>query len=456
MQTEERLSFIERLKVGYGVFNMLRLTDGPGREVRLTREGGTTFYDYDSDGNTTFGRGIPAAQACIWGLSNSLAQLPRFVGRITDDRYGSHERVQHPLNRLFDRPSDWIDPWQFWLAFFRSLFVSGNAFAKIERDTAGLFPVGLTPVVSYGNVRRLNGKREYPCVLAYANGKIVREWVEYDDLLAMHWPCMDYKTGVSMSPVQYMAVIKMMRSGIRAQMRVADNAPSGLNALKIDPDELPSGEPKAKKLLRKVRKAMAAARYTDRIFTLYSGMDIKQLNSMSSEDMAIIESLNLGTKSMAQAYEYPLRRLQHFEQGVKQRELAAQRDDFVSISINPHALAFESQASFKLLPQPLRKNRVMMPADRLRLGTVKERVEQAVQIANFGALYENELRAAGNYPPVPGGDERKLSSRGTNPGDNPDANQNQEGDDTGAEQEGGFAENLVNGGAPDWARRNIC
>ena len=435
-----RPSAIGRFLRNLGIKNDLTITGPTGTVFSAEDNNGQSFYSEDYD--SSFGHGVPAAQSAIWGLSNSLAQLPRMTGRYTDPTLGSWQEEEHPLNNVLANPSQFLTSWEFWIAFYRSLFVNGNAFAKIERSRSG-FPTGLTPAVGYAPLTKAGRLYGHYLVLSYGREQRFREFVPNRNIFSMHWPAKSPVTGISLSPIQYAIITATIKSNIRAQKHVADNTPSGLNALLIDPDkiQLPAGVAKQEQALDYVRRGIKRARENDQMFTIYPGMDLKEVGSISSSDAKIIEALNLGTKFIAQAFEYPLRRLQEFTQGTKVSELSSQREDFVSVSIVPHVKSFESVATQKLLArtgsQIENGLQVIMPPDLLKMGTVKDRLTLMFGVADRGAAKRNELRRAAGLPedPTPFGEEY-LSPRGANTGTTNGENQNEEGESTQEQSDG--------------------
>lgn len=88
---------------------------------------------------------VATVYACVKARSEDLAKVPQTIRRRTKGG-GFEKDSKHPLNRLLQRPNDWMTPFAFKRFIETSICLRGNAYIAIMRGNGGE-PNELVPIV---------------------------------------------------------------------------------------------------------------------------------------------------------------------------------------------------------------------------------------------------------------------------------------------------------------------
>ena len=155
-------------------------------------------------------------------------------------------------------------------------------------------------------------------------------------------------------------------------------------------------------------KSYSAARAAGTVPVLPRGWDLIG-GSMSVADIQLIEILKYTVEDIARVFNYPLRMLQHFHDGMRTSTMfESQASDYERWTIKPEARSIQDQMTYKLLmPEELRANLVIrIPTESIGLGSWSERLKAAADWTYGGGLGTvNEARKMLGYPAIEGGDK---------------------------------------------------
>ena len=351
---------------------------------------------------------IPAAYAAINGIASSLAGLPKVVAELQDpinDYYIDTERAT-TLTALFRRPSSIYSPNTFWNHVFRPIYSDGNSYCYILRNGSGR-PIELI-ACNLARPARWNTENTGRIFdIRLTNGPSSNQMtVGEKDLLTFHGPGFDGLK--SPSPIQY-AGGDALRSAKKAHhyQQVLFEGVNLRQAIKADSSVRMT--PKDYHEFREhLLKGYNASRAAGTVPVLPRGWDLVG-GSMSVADIQLIEILKYTVEDIARVFNYPLRMLQHFHDGMRTSTMfESQASDYERWTIKPEARSIQDQMTYKLLmPDEILANLVIrIPTESIGLGSWSERLKAAADWTYGGGLGTvNEARKMLGYPAIEGGDK---------------------------------------------------
>ena len=384
---------------------------------------------------------IPAAYACINTLANAMAQCPIVVADLKDPVENYWEAMpDHPISVLMRKPSQIMDPWQFWEHQYRALHAQGMAIAWIRRSARSNLPIELVPATLHKVPEWVGrSRRRYELNLmgrtrgAGSPGK--PRIVGDEDVLMMAGPGYDGLTAPS--PIQLAAKrpLQMLDASIRHQLQTLTEA-NVRNAISVS-GELADLDPALLNQLEdRMRNNYEEARKKGKWVILSPGYDLASATGLSAVDMQIVELLQWLVPDIARVWNMPPRQIGHYHEGFRATKFEYQAEDFERYAVRGHALRIAMQIQEKMLTeQDVRARRVMrMPTEMLTLGSWSERVT-ATKEATDGVLSRDEGRKRLGYGPWPESPDLIYEPKGAPSQDggedpeNPEGGENDEGED---------------------------
>ena len=383
------------------------------------------FYSYRRPLGSTLAA-VPAAYAAIGLLSQTMAQLPRTVARLTDPLDDDWEpRGEHPVTELLRHPSQLVDPWLFWEWLFRCLFGGGNAYAWIRRRDGR--PVELVPATCTG-VRWVHEAApvvEYDLTLWGQNWEIGglgvngsgglgnRVRARAVDVVSLHGP--GFNGMESPSPIMYAArrTLELMDQAVEQQetllrgggLRTAIT--TDVAVLKLTPEQLQQHR-------ETLERTYEEARRKGTVPILGPGYGVASTGGMSAVDIQLIDLLKWSVEDIARVFNVPPRFLHHYHEGFRATAFEQQAVDFERWTLTGHVHRVQEQLTAKLLSaEEVSEDLVVrLPSDRIRAGSWSESVTAVeLAVARGGVMTINEGRRRLRLPDREDGD-RLLQPKG--------------------------------------------
>ena len=235
---------------------------------------------------------ISAVWAAVNLKATTLASMDLKFYRMTNN--GREEVRDHPLAKLFSyKPNRSQTRTEFFETLGLNLYLTGNAYCIIQRDTGGRI-VGLLPIMSNQVEPELlvDGSMIY----RYNNGRDVTVYAEENI-----WHIMLMGNGVKgLSPLEYAAnAIGMAISGEEWSSNVIGNGgkPTGV----LTYDKVLTGEQREilKDKFRHLREGP-----TDALMVLEAGMQYQQI-SLSPQDVQLLEARRFQINDIARFFNVP-------------------------------------------------------------------------------------------------------------------------------------------------------
>ena len=360
---------------------------------------------------------VPAAYAAINLLSSQLAILPRVV------KDGDKELPGHQVSAVLAAPNRTIDPAQFWEMIMTPFIAHGNAYAYIRRDFRTKDIIELVPAecinAEYVDSRSAPYVR-YRLALLGANqqGNITHErqiTANSNNVLAFHGPGFDGLT--SPSPIRYAAsaVLNVMSEVYNYQhSRMAKGLTAG-NAMTVRSEWADIITPERYELLKdSLEVSYAGARNAGKTPFLPPGVELSEVNLLSSHDMQLIELLKWGVEDIARVFGVSPIRLGHYYQGMRVTGFELQSEDFTRYGVKPRTHRIDAQLNYKMrsMDDILNGLTITSSTDNLASGALSERIISAeMAVSRGGIMTINEGRKLIGLPPLADGD-RLMSPKG--------------------------------------------
>lgn len=335
------------------------------------------------------------AARCVALRSELLASVPLFVYRRTDS--GGRERADDlDLSRvLHDDFNDSLTAFEGRELMVRSLDLTGNAYARIDRGEDGqvtaLYPL-ITAMVT--PERLASGRLRYQVSEPTGGTTIFLQ----EDLLHVRGPTRDGITGLS--PLQ---IVRENLGLMLAQAEAASGlARRGLRSSGF----LESGQvlnPEDREKLEKIMSGYMGASNAGSLMILEGGMTYKPL-SWSPEDAELLASRKLSNEDAARAFGVPPTSVGITDKATYSN-VESESIMLVRNCIAPLAERVEAALMRCLLSRDARRN-VYVEHDLTGLlrGDTAARFEAYRVGREWGWLSPNDIRRAENLPPIADGD----------------------------------------------------
>ena len=360
---------------------------------------------------------IPAAYAAINLLSSQLAILPRVI------KDGDTELPGHQISAVLAAPNRTIDPAQFWNMIMTPFVANGNAYAHIRRDFRTKDIIELVPAecinAEYVDSRSAPYVR-YRLNLLGGNqqGRFTHErqiTTNSNNVLAFHGPGFDGLK--SPSPIMYAAraVLGIMAEVYKYQHgRMTEGLTAG-NVMVVRSEWADIITPEKYKDLKDIlEESYKGARNAGKTPFLPPGVEIKEINLLSSHDMQLIELLKWGVEDIARVFGVSPIRLGHYYQGMRVTGFELQAEDFTRYGIAPRIHRIDAQLNYKMrsMEDILMGLTISSSTNNLSSGSLSERIISAeMAVSRGGIMTINEGRKLMGLPPRPDGD-RLMSPKG--------------------------------------------
>ncbi len=367
--------------------------------------------------------GLSAVWACTNLVAGTIATLPVMVYRTRPD--GRDVARDHPLYRLLhDSPNFDQTAVDFWEFIAASLELWGNAYAIVDRDSAGKV-AALTPVhPSLMVVRRLQ------------NGALQYEWTEEGRHHKRTDETMLHVRGFGGNPLGGMSTLHFGRNAFGLARAVDRSAGTTFaNGMR------PSGALTFEKFLSAEQRDVAETKMVEKFVgainagrpLVLEGGTTWQPLTMNPEDAQMLESRRFSVEEICRFFGVPPHMIGHTERstswgtGLEQQVIGFQK--------------FTLRRRLKRIEQAINKQ-LLTPAERARGVYVEFSLEGLLRgdSASRSAFYQsglangwmtiNEVRGLENLKPVPGGDTPRMQIQNqpitaanqiTEAGDDPDA-----------------------------------
>lgn len=341
---------------------------------------------------------ISTVWACVWLLANSIATLPLFVyaqasGRRTLARDSLLWQILH------DSPNSRMTPVEFWVAMLLNLLLRGNAYARIERNTAGeaiaLWPMPADQV----ELRILD------------DGSMVYLYRIDSDLAVLSADSVlhikEIGNGViGLARLDYM----------RATTTEAANAQTAASKLFANGGK-PSGILMVDKLLTKEQRQAIKANFqemaeggTSRLHVLEASMKYEQIN-LSPQDQQLLETRRFGIEEICRWFGVPPALVGHSNVTTWGSGIEQIIDGFHKFTIRPFLVRIEQAVAKRVMtPRQRASQSVEFNLDALLRASLKDRVEIYAKAVQNGLKTRNECRQLENDPPITGADQLTAQS----------------------------------------------
>ncbi|CAH1653493.1 Phage portal protein [Hyphomicrobiales bacterium] len=336
--------------------------------------------------------------ASVKVIAESVAQLPLHLYRRTDD--GGKERAgDHPLAELLhDQANEWTSAFEFRLFMQTALCLHGNAFAFINRADGKIFE--LIPIPSPAievQVDRVTMEPSYKVTEGDGSQRI------YPRTDIFHLKTLGTSPHVGLSP------ISQMKEAIGLAIAMEEHG-----ARLFGNGARPSGVFKYHKMLtgqqvQQLRERMAGhtGGGSGQTLVLEDGMDFKALQ-FTSVDLQFMELRRQQIAEIARGFRIPLHLLQELER-TTHANAESMGQQFLSLTLLPWLKMWEGAIRRALLsPEERRGYQAEFLTDDLARADLAARFDAYAKAVTNGLLCPNEVRAAENRAPYPGGDQFRL------------------------------------------------
>lgn len=341
----------------------------------------------------------PTVYASVKVISESVAQLPLHLYRKAD---GVKQRAEDlPLYELLhDQANDWTSAFEFRLAMQTALCLHGNAYAFINRaggEIRELIPIPSTAVSV--DVDDVSLEPSYRVTKRDGSHSVYdrREIFHLRGLGTSYYfgdsPILQAREAIGLAIAMEEHAAKIFGSGAR---------PGGV--LKYDkvlgPDAL-------KRLRESFNSAHTGGANSGKTLVLEDGMDFQALQ-FNSTDLQFLELRRHQVAEIARIFRIPLHLLQELER-TTHANAESMGQQFISLTLMPWLKLWESAIRRALLAPEERQNvYAEFLTDDLARADISGRFEAYAKAVTNGLLSPNEVRAAENRSPYPGGEQFRL------------------------------------------------
>lgn len=343
----------------------------------------------------------PAVYGAVKVLSESVAQLPLHLYKRTAE--GSKERAaDHPLYELLhDAPNEWSSSYEFRVAMQTALCLHGNAYAFINRDASGRV-VELVQLPSQAvsvEADELTGEPAYRITERDGGQRL------HDRRQIFHLRALGAAGHVGVAPIQQAREaigLSLAMEEHAARLFSAGARPSGVFkiAKALGPETL-------KRLRESFSAAHAGGANAGKTLILEDGMTFEPLQ-FSAVDLQFLELRRYQVAEIARVFRVPLHMLGDLERATFSNVEHLGRQ-FLSFTLLPHLKLWEGAIRRALLlPGERRDYFAEFLTDDIARADLAARFEAYAKAITNGVLSPNEVRAAENRAPYPGGNRYSL------------------------------------------------
>lgn len=338
---------------------------------------------------------------CVKILSETVGQLPLILYR--REASGERERAtDHPAYRLLKaHPNPWTTAYDFRQSMQTALCLHGNAFAFINRDREGR-AVELIQIPSRHVTVDIDlGTLEPEYQVTLKDGR--QQTYNRRDIL--HLKTIGTESHVGISPVwlarEAIALsLVMEKHGARLFGKGARPAGVLKYAKWLNPESL-------KRLKQSFRRTHEGAETSGETLILEDGMEFEPLQ-FNSTDAQFLELRRFQVAEISRVLRIPLHFLNDLERATH-NNAEAMGQQFLTFGILPWLEMWQQAIEATVLSDTEREDYyVEFLTDDLARADIASRFTAYSQAITNGILSPNEVRAAENRPPYPGGDQFRL------------------------------------------------
>lgn len=378
------------------------LNEGFDQGLRSVRHGlQDTVGQFSEQRYGIAGNIIPAVQAAVNLLSNTMAHLPRQVVNARGD-----PMVGHPINDLLNRVDQRWPASAVWEYLERSALQFGIGYAWIARFPGGerLYPCD--PVLSDHRIsadRRRITFQLHPLVGPPRNNVMARDTLlvvgdGYNGLRGLS-PISSYAVTMGVLGQSHQHLLSTLRNG----MHIA-------GVVESDP-EVGQGMgwdlPRIADLRKKLVELFAGTTKAGGVPVLPPGFKFTGV-PYNAVDIELVKLLELSIEDVCRIYRVPPRLLYHYRTGIRYSNDAEQSNtEFAQYSIMPRARSLGDMVASQLLSFSALNDdgiRIRFDTDGLYAGTISQRIASVDQgVSRAGVLTPNEGREyvrTGRLPPL--------------------------------------------------------
>ena len=306
------------------------------------RDSGQTFYF----GKTLSGEKVDektameivTVYACVRLLADSVAQLPLFLYRETDDEGGKEKARDHPLFKILHRQANpEMSSFSFWETAMTHLLLWGNFYAQIVREgkngVLGLYPL----LPEYVDVDRLENGEIFYTYHAYTDEKRGEHgqdiFFQRNEIL--HIPGLGFNGLVGFSP------IAMMKNALGTVLAVDKYGASFFRngAQPAGVLEHPGVLKDPQKIRDNWMTAYGGAGNAHKVAVLEEGMSYKAI-SLPPEDSQFLSTREFGVEEICRIFRVPPHMVQDLKRSTFSN-IEHQSLDFVMHTLMPWLVKIE-------------------------------------------------------------------------------------------------------------------
>jgi HK97 family phage portal protein len=348
--------------------------------------------------------GVPAVQACVNVLSESIAAMPLTVWRRTAGDQGEvrKEALDHPLHALLTgricphmTGVEWLE-WQV-----QNTALRGDAFSRVISNNRGeitaLMPLDFAAVQPE---MRPDGAMRYKW--ASGSGAVT---LADDDVFRLPWKVQ--ADGRSLSPVTiHRESIALSLAARKYQLNLMSNGASPKGGIKVPTD---ISDEAAEKILSSWERRHKGPENAGRMAVFDGGLEWMSIG-MSNEDAQFVELMNMSTRDVARIFRVQPHKIGDLEKATFSN-IEHQSIEFVTDTLLPWVRRIEARMEQWLLTAADRQVfSVEFNMRGLLRGDAKARAELYSALFYTGAISANEIRRMEGMNPIPDGDRYYVQS----------------------------------------------
>jgi HK97 family phage portal protein len=292
------------------------------------------------------------------------------------------------------RPNRYQTPIEFWETVGLNLYLTGNAYCRIARNSSGEI-ISIMPLMS-----------SQMDVELLANGDVIYTYSSGDDVFAIApqniWHVKLTSNGIKgLSPLQYAAnAIGMAIAGEEWSSNVVGNGGKPTGVLMYDKVLTSQQREQLRDHFKSLREGPS-----DSLMTLEAGMKYEQI-SLSPQDVQLLEARRFQIEDIARFFNVPSVMINDTNGGTVWGSGIQQIiEGWYKLALRAEAERFEASIMAHLVPERDRETlSVEFDFDELLRSSFEARVETGSRAVNNGLLTRNEWRAREWLPQVEGGD----------------------------------------------------
>jgi HK97 family phage portal protein len=343
----------------------------------------------------------PAVYASVKVIAESVAQLPLHLYRRTAG--GAKERAtDHPLAEiLHDSANDWTSAFEFRLGMQTALLLHGNAYAYIGRSSNRIVELVQIPSSAVAvDVDSATQEPAYRVQTSDGGPKI------YDRTEILHLRTLGTSPHVGLSPIlqaREAIGIAFAQEEHAARLFSSGARPAGVikHPKSIGPEVL-------KRLRESFQRLYAGGENSGRTLILEDGCEFQPL-TFSSVDIQFLELRRHQVAEIARVFRVPLHMLQDLER-TTHANAESLGQQFLSLTLMPWLKLWEQAIRRSLFTSEELASGLYTEflTDDLARADLAARFDAYSKAVTNGLLSPNEVRAAENRSPYPGGDQFRL------------------------------------------------